>query len=149
VKPHGVGASPTLAANLNAECRLKNAEWGQSDAEMQLGSALDDSAICILHSAIKYGRQADISWLHLSRKQGPRKRRSKRYRRLPPISFAHFKSKYSGEPMTLTQYLPQWLRRRPQITARPRTTTITKKDRQILPTLPQNARPPARLQDDD
>jgi hypothetical protein len=48
VKPHGVGASPTLAANL--------------------------------------GRQADISWLRLSRKQDPSKRRSEHYRRLPPSS---------------------------------------------------------------
>src|SRR5882724_9914472 len=26
VKPHGVGASPTLAASLNAECGVRNAE---------------------------------------------------------------------------------------------------------------------------
>ena len=31
------------------------------------------------------GRQADISWLHLSRKQDRREPRSERYRRLPPI----------------------------------------------------------------
>src|SRR5262245_52096375 len=32
-----------------------------------------------------YGRQADISWLRLSRKQGPCERRSEHYRRLPPF----------------------------------------------------------------
>src|SRR5262245_37135649 len=31
------------------------------------------------------GRQADISWLHLSRKQDRRSPRSEHYRRLPPI----------------------------------------------------------------
>ena len=32
------------------------------------------------------GRQADISWLHLSRKQDPINRRPERYRRLPPFN---------------------------------------------------------------
>ena len=35
------------------------------------------------------GRQADISWLHLSRKQDRREPRSVRYRRLPPILLPH------------------------------------------------------------
>jgi hypothetical protein len=33
---------------------------------------------------ITFGRQADIRWLHLSRKQDPANRRSEQYRRLPP-----------------------------------------------------------------
>lgn len=51
--------------------------------------------------------------------------------------------------MTLTQYLPQWLRRRSQKPAQPKASILNKKDRQVIPTLPQSARPPARFQDDD
>ena len=51
--------------------------------------------------------------------------------------------------MTIVQYLPQWLRRRPIKPARPKARIITKKDRQILPTLPQRDSPPARFRDDD
>jgi len=37
-----------------------------------------------LHTS--FGRQADISWLRLSRKQDRHSPRSERYRRLPPVS---------------------------------------------------------------
>ena len=50
--------------------------------------------------------------------------------------------------MTIAQYLPRWLRRKPPDTAFRKARPATKKDRQILPTLP-TAQPPARLQDDD
>ena len=51
--------------------------------------------------------------------------------------------------MTLTQYLPQWLRRRSQKSAQPKARIRNKKDRQVIPTLPQSAHPPARFHDDD
>ena len=60
VKPRGVGASPTLAAILMQDasegCKMKKGH-SQPSTNSQL------STFC--------GRQADISWLHLSRKQGP------------------------------------------------------------------------------
>ena len=105
VKPFGVGASPTLAAN--------------------------------------FGRQADISWLHLSRKQDPL---SAETGALPvpsanstinPITF-----------MTINLLLPKWLARR---FARPRARRATPaelKQRQLLPTLPEQKRLD-RFQDDD
>ena len=51
--------------------------------------------------------------------------------------------------MTIAQCLSRWLRRKPPDTAFRKARPITKKDRQILPTLPPKAQPPARLQDDD
>ena len=75
VKPHGVGASPTLAANFQgvmsaADGLVRNEEVaGATPAALTLS-----------------GRQADISWLRLSRKQDRREPRSEHYRRLPPFS---------------------------------------------------------------
>ena len=58
VKPFGVGASPTLAANLQGVMSaVDGLAWNEED-----GSA-------ILSTLTISGRQADISWLHLSRKQ--------------------------------------------------------------------------------
>ena len=51
--------------------------------------------------------------------------------------------------MTITQYIPQWLRSRPQKAAPQNARVLSKKDRQILPTLPKPERPSIRLQDDD
>ena len=51
--------------------------------------------------------------------------------------------------MTITQYLPQWLRGRLQKPPPQKTRVPSKKDRQILPTLAKLERPPVRLQDDD
>ena len=51
--------------------------------------------------------------------------------------------------MTITQYIPQWLRSRLQKPTPQKTRVLSKKDRQILPTLPKVERPPIRLQDDD
>jgi hypothetical protein len=51
--------------------------------------------------------------------------------------------------MTLTQYVPQWLRSRLQKPASQELKTVNKKDRQVLPTLPKSERPPTRFQDDD
>src|ERR1700729_157418 len=66
VKPHGVGASPTLAAI--------------------------------------FGRQADISWLRLSRKQDPPKRRSEHYRRLPPSSHSSKAERPADNRKTVERY---------------------------------------------
>ena len=60
VKPHGVGASPTLAAIFQGVLSVADGlAWNEED-----GSA-------ILSTLTISGRQADISWLHLSRKQDP------------------------------------------------------------------------------
>jgi hypothetical protein len=58
VKPHGVGASPTLAANIQGV---------MSAADGLVRNEEDESAI--LSTLTISGRQADISWLRLSRKQ--------------------------------------------------------------------------------
>ena len=50
--------------------------------------------------------------------------------------------------MTIAQILPRWLRRRPPPAAFRKTRPATKKDRQILPTLPFKTQPPARFQED-
>ena len=50
--------------------------------------------------------------------------------------------------MSTVQYLPQWLRNRLQKPALPRPTTASKKDRQVLPTLPKQSRPVIFSQDD-
>jgi hypothetical protein len=51
--------------------------------------------------------------------------------------------------MTITQYLPQWLRSRLQKPIPQKPTTANKKDRQVLATMPKPERPPIRMQDDD
>ena len=51
--------------------------------------------------------------------------------------------------MTIAQYLPQWLRSRFRKPAPQNVVSVSKKDRQFLPTLPKPQRPPVRLQDDD
>jgi hypothetical protein len=50
---------------------------------------------------------------------------------------------------TIVQYIPQWLRGRLQKQASQKRKTVSKKDRQALPTLPQPQRPPIHAQDDD
>jgi hypothetical protein len=51
--------------------------------------------------------------------------------------------------MTIAQCLPRWLRSRLQRPVPQKLTTVNKKDRQVLPTLPKPERPPTRWQDDD
>lgn len=75
VKPFGVGASPTLAANLQG---VMSAADGLVRNQEAAGATPATLTI--------FGRQADISWLHLSRKQNRREPRSEHYRRLPPIN---------------------------------------------------------------
>ena len=75
VKPHGVGASPTLAANFQG---VMSAADGLVRNEEVAGATPATLTIS--------GRQADISWLHLSRKQDPYSRRWVHYPRLPPLS---------------------------------------------------------------
>jgi hypothetical protein len=50
--------------------------------------------------------------------------------------------------MTIAQYLPQWLRSRWQKPAPHKARILSKKDRQILPTLPKPQHPATRFQDD-
>jgi hypothetical protein len=50
---------------------------------------------------------------------------------------------------TLVQFVPKWLRVRLQKPAQPKSKTIRKKDRQVLPILPKTECPPIRWQDDD
>jgi hypothetical protein len=63
VKPHGVGASPTLAANFQG---VMSAADGLVRNEEVAGATPATLTIS--------GRQADISWLHLSRKQDRHRR---------------------------------------------------------------------------
>src|SRR6266571_377196 len=86
VKPHGVGASPTLAANF----RVYMSAAGGLPRKEEDGSA-------ILSTLTISGRQADTSWLHLSRKQDRLKPRSEHYRRLPP-AFARSAAASEGCP---------------------------------------------------
>jgi hypothetical protein len=51
--------------------------------------------------------------------------------------------------MTIAQYLPQWLRGKPQKPALQHVRTPSKKDRQALPTVPKPERPQVRPQDDE
>lgn len=51
--------------------------------------------------------------------------------------------------MTITKYFPQWLRRGWKKPAPAAARVLSKKDRQILPTVQHNGRPIGRLQDDD
>jgi len=50
--------------------------------------------------------------------------------------------------MTIAQYLPQWLRTRLQKPTQPKSKTVSKKDRQVLPTLPNQKRSVLFSQDD-
>ena len=49
---------------------------------------------------------------------------------------------------TIVQYVPKWLRVRLQKPAQPKSRTISKKDRQVLPTLPEQSRSVIFSQDD-
>ncbi len=51
--------------------------------------------------------------------------------------------------MTIAQYLPQWLRSRLLKPAPPKARSPSKKDRQVLPTLPKAAPPPVRPEDEE
>jgi hypothetical protein len=48
---------------------------------------------------------------------------------------------------TLVQFVPKWLRQRLQMPTQPKPKTTSKKDRQILPTLPNARRPSPQFQD--
>jgi len=50
--------------------------------------------------------------------------------------------------MTITQFLPQWLRSRWQKPAPQKARTPSKRDRQVLPTVQKTPRPPAQVEDD-
>ena len=135
VKPFGVGASPTLAANSSAECRVTGEEGG------------DAGIPCHPSPSTRHpkGRQADISWLHLSRKQGPLTQRWARYPRLPPS----FNQQLKEINMTIARYLPQRLRSRWQKPALQKLKSANKKDRQVLPTLPRPQPLPTRQVDQE
>ena len=49
---------------------------------------------------------------------------------------------------TIVQFIPQWLRSRWQLDAAPQLKIRNKKDRQVLPTLPKQKRPPIPWQND-
>ena len=49
---------------------------------------------------------------------------------------------------TIVQYVPKWLRVRLQKPAQPKSRTLSKKDRQVLPTLPEQSRSVIFSQDD-
>jgi hypothetical protein len=51
--------------------------------------------------------------------------------------------------MTIAQYIPPWLRSRLPKPAPQKIKILSKKDRQILPTIPNPNRASIRLQDDD
>jgi hypothetical protein len=51
--------------------------------------------------------------------------------------------------MTIAQCLPRWLRSRLRKPVPQKFTTVNKKDRQVLPTLPKPEPSPIRWQDDD
>ena len=51
--------------------------------------------------------------------------------------------------MTIVHYLPQWLRSRLQKAAPQKPTTVNKKDRQVLPTLPKQPRSVIFSQEDN
>ena len=86
VKPHGVGASPTLAAIFQGVMLVVDGLVRSQEAAGATPATLPNS-----------GRQADISWLHLSRKQD-------RHRRGRSITdaFRHVQPLTTGNPMTHT-----------------------------------------------
>jgi hypothetical protein len=49
---------------------------------------------------------------------------------------------------TIVQYVPKWLRARLQKPTQPKLRTVSKKDRQVLPTLPKQSRSVIFSQDD-
>ena len=49
---------------------------------------------------------------------------------------------------TLVQFVPKWLRQRLRKPAQPKPKTLSKKDRQVLPTLPKQGRSVIFSQDD-
>jgi hypothetical protein len=49
---------------------------------------------------------------------------------------------------TIAKYLPKWLRARPKKPIQPKSRTVSKKDRQVLPTLPNQSRSVVFSQDD-
>ena len=49
---------------------------------------------------------------------------------------------------TIVQFIPQWLQSRLQKPAPQKAKIVNKKDRQVLPTLPNQTRPPILSQDD-
>jgi hypothetical protein len=49
---------------------------------------------------------------------------------------------------TIAQYVPRWLRTRLQKPIQPQPKANSKRDRQALPTLPKQERPPIPWQDD-
>jgi len=49
---------------------------------------------------------------------------------------------------TIVQFIPQWLRARRQRSTPRQIPDVNKKDRQVLPTLPKQERPPVSWQDD-
>ena len=49
---------------------------------------------------------------------------------------------------TIVQYVPKWLRARLPKPAQPKSKTVSKKDRQVLPTLPRQTRSVIFSQDD-
>ena len=49
---------------------------------------------------------------------------------------------------TIVQFVPKWLRARLQKPTQPKSKTVSKKDRQVLPTLPNQTRSVAFSQDD-
>ena len=51
--------------------------------------------------------------------------------------------------MTIAQYLPQWLRSRVRKPAPQKVASLSKKDRQALPTVPAPQQTPNQVQDDD
>src|SRR5262245_39035448 len=58
------GANPATLTLSNVECRMSNAEWRMANVKCHQASfGIRNLALGIC------GRQADISWLHLSRKQ--------------------------------------------------------------------------------
>src|SRR5438045_2454922 len=66
-----------------------------------------------------------------------------------PYTIRQFNPQPQETYMTIAQYLPRWLRIRPQKTVPQNPKTINKKEKQILPTLPKAERRPNRFQDDD
>ena len=50
---------------------------------------------------------------------------------------------------TIVQYIPKWLRVRVRKPTQPRSRPVNKKDRQVLPTLPNPKRSSTAFQDDE
>jgi hypothetical protein len=50
--------------------------------------------------------------------------------------------------MTIVQFVPKWMRVRLQKPTQPKPKTVNKKERQVLPTLPNTKRPSILFQED-